>query len=382
MKKLLLLALMVLFALPAFAFNIYNTPEGDKVDIYGSIRMAAGYQNSQGYAKGKFSTKTSDLLYDMFGTSRLGVDFKIDKFFGTAEFNFSMDGSGKPGFGFRQLFAGYDFGNGHKFTFGQKTVLSGTSAAFGDFWFADNSFAGFGVLSSIRRPALVYSYYGLDIGFVANTDIVETFGTDAYVKGPMYIPRFELAYNFKSGDNFKGKIAGSYGLYTEKSSADGAFHNINAWHVTALFQPTFGPGFFTATAFYSMNGAMYNMVKAMTTAGGVAKDQVLPDIVNGKVQDVHSYGIAVEGGYNINDIASFKIGAGWQSNMSAKYKTDGKNHDLNSYGAYVQTPIKLNKYMKIVPSVGYYSSFKSSTTKATRDEVSTLMAGAEFFVAF
>lgn len=394
MKKLLLLAFMVLFALPAFAFNIYNTPEGDKVDIYGSIRMAAGYQNSQGFTAGKFATKTSDLTYAMFGTSRLGIDFKIDKFFGTAEFNFNMDG-GSTALGFRQLFAGYDFGKGHKLVFGQKTVVSGTSAAFADFWFADNSFAGFGVLSAVRRPTLLYSYYGLDIALVVNTDVVgkvfdSTPGTpnDAandFKPGENYIPRFEIGYNFSSGANFKGKIAATYGLFTEKNAA-GTYKNIDAYHVVALFQPKFGKGYLNITAFYGSNTAMYSMGKSlnMTSKGAIDTADIMPKITaDGKIQNVQSWGAALEAGYNFTDVISGIIGVGGQMNISDRYKTaDLENHNLNSYGVYGQMPIKLNKYMKIIPSVGYYNSGLDNTNEASKNSAGTLLAGAEFKVDF
>lgn len=390
MKKLLLSVLMVLMAVPAFAINVYNTPEGDKVDLYGSIRMAAAYQNSQGYTNGTWKTAKSDLYYQMFATSRFGMLFNVGKLFGNVEFNFNMDGSGATNLGFRQLYAGYDFGNGHKLTFGQKTILTGSSAAFADYFFGDNSFAGFGVLSAVRRPTIVYSYYGLDLGFVVNTDVLnKSFGTapDTYTPGETYIPRFEIAYNFKA-TNLTGKVGASYGLFTEKSAATGAYKNINAFHVVALVQPKFGAGYMNATAFYSMNAAMYGIVKSLQLSGGnagtVQTADVMPTIsANGKVNDVHSWGVALEGGYNFTDYAGMIIGAGWQMNMSKRYQgTDGKNHDLNSYGVYVQAPFKLNKYMKIIPAVGYFNSFYSNTTKDTRVEMGTLLAGAEFKVDF
>lgn len=398
MKKLLLSILMVLMAVPAFAVNVYNTPEGDKVDLYGSIRMAAAYQNSQGFNGGSWAGIKSDLDYSMFATSRFGMLFNVGKLFGNVEFNFNMDGSGATSLGFRQLYAGYNFDNGHKLTFGQKTILTGSSQYFSDYFFGDNSFAGFGVLSSVRRPTIVYSYYGLDIGFVVNTDAVGKAFTSkpagpentppavVYTPAESYIPRFEIAYNFKA-TNFSGKVGGTYGLFTEKNA--GKYKNIDAFHFVVVVQPKFGAGYLTATAFYGMNNALYATDKAVQIGGGgIGVTDVMPQIIDGKVINVQSAGVAVEGGYNFNDFSGIILGAGFQGNMSKRYyKTstgvrDGRYHDLLSYGVYVQAPFKLNKYMKIIPAVGYFNSFYSNTTKASKRETGTLLAGAEFKVDF
>lgn len=394
MRKLLLSVFMVLFAFPAFAaITVYNTPEGDRVDIYGSIRLAAAYQNSQRFINGDWGSIKSDLSYSMFTSSRFGINFKVDKFFGTLETNFNMDGV-TAGFGFRQLFAGYDFGRGHKLTMGQQWSISGTHKYFPDFWMNDNSFIGFGVIASARRPMIKYSYYGLEIALLVNTDAVDKFvgagSTDEtgtitdYKQGPVYIPRFEIAYNFNSGDNLSGFIAATYGLFTERNVNYGSYVNVNAFHVAALVKPTFGRGNLIATAFYSMNGAMYGGVRSLQfTTGSVSVNDVMPDIKNGKVVDVHSWGVALSGAYNFNDILGLVIGAGWQMNISDKFKTlDGKKHDLDNWGAYVQLPVKLNKYMRIIPSVGYYSSFLSDTVKNTREDSGSLFAGAEFITNF
>lgn len=391
MKKLLLSVFMVLLALPAFAaINIYNTPEGDKVDIYGSIRLTGGYQNSQGFTAGSWVAKKSDLDYRMLAASNFGVSFKVDKFFGAAEVNFNMDGV-TGGFGFRQLYGGYDFGGGHKLSMGQQWALTGSHRDFKDYWMNNNFFTGFGVLYTVRRPMIKYNYYGLGIAVIVNTDAVDKFATTApnvsgYKQGPVYIPRFEIAYNFSSGNNFKGKVGATYGLFTEKSQADGSYENINAFHVELALNPKFGAGAMNASVFYSMNGAMYGAVRSLQMSNGfTGADDVMPTIAGGKVNDVQSWGIALNGSYNFNEVVGAVLGVGWQMNMSDRYKADindGKSHDLDSWGVYAQVPFKLNKYMQIVPSVGYYSSFYSNTGKASRKDINTLLAGAFFLTNF
>ena len=380
MKKILLSVLMVLLSLPAFAFTIYSTTDGDKVDLYGSVRMFAGYQNSESYEIGTYTQQANKFRYEMYANSRFGATFKIGNFFGNAETNFKGDNVG--GIGFRQLYGGYTFDGGHKLTFGQKTVVSATNAAYDEVFFGNNGLVGFGTVQAIRRPAIVYSYQGLDVSFVLVTADINGAANTGFTD-KANIPLIELAYALP----LSGKVALAYNFSSNKKGKQ--YAGVHAFHVAALVAPKFGAGKLTASAFYSMNGAVYGMVQSLKLDGsGVDASLIKPSANvddNGKfkVENVQSIGIALEYAHKINDMVSAVIGAGYQINMSKTYKLlDDKNHALNAYGVYAQAPLSLNRFMKVVPAVGYYNNFLSNTKKETKYQVGTLLAGVYLQAGF
>lgn len=382
MKKLLLSALMLTLALPAFAFDI-PMPDGVKLNMYGQVRFAAYYDyRSTKPNVGDTKTDKSDLLYNLQGNSRLGWNFSAGKFKANMELNFNQDGVNPNGFGFRQFWGAYTFDNGLTLTAGQKTSIAGNHGSYNDIYLTDNGLAGFGNISDVRRPLIMLSYAGFDFAMISNerdhaagkvtntTNGVDTNGNlvAANVK-EHYIPRFEAAYNLKF-NNFSGKVFASYGLYNYSAGINKTqWVGIQSWHVGTYLNPTFGKMYVKFSLYYGMNVGMF---------GGTNGHSFNPTLVqNGDSVDTKntsSFGVAAA--FGINEIVtnlSAELAGGY-----ALYMTDVDNvEDRNAYAVYLQAPYKFNQYVSLIPQIGYYG-----LTQDKADDKSYFMAGAQLRVFF
>ncbi len=383
MKKLLFSVLMVMLAIPALAFEI-PMPEGMSLNMYGQVRMNAVY-DYKNLSTGYVNEIGSDFRMNwQGGNSRFGINFKAGNFFANAEMNVKPDQLNSP-IGFRQFYGGYTFENGLTLIAGNKTTLAGTKIS-NTVYYTDSGLAGFGAADDTRRPMLMVSYAGLDVAVVANGPDRHTIVGSAGI-AEEYIPRFEIAYNLKL-DNFTGKIAGTYGLYTQHYLENGGRKraNVHAWHVGLTGKANLGSMYVGVSAFYGMNASMYGAVEIID--GGpqdyqTTSNSILDPMINqeGSVEDVSTWGATVVFGINLNEMLGVEVGGGWQQSYADFFTNDkGDKAALNGYGVYIQAPIKFAEgFFVITPEVGYFGRMSPDTRGAALEE---LLAGAQVKVVF
>ncbi len=387
MKKLLLSVLMVMLAMPALAFEI-PMPDGMSLKMYGQVRMNAVY-DYKNVSNGRTNDIGSDFKMNWQPNSRFGINFSVGNFFANAEMNVKPDQINSP-IGFRQFYGGYTFENGLTLIAGNKTTLAGTKIS-NTVWYTDGGLAGFGAADDTRRPMIMVSYAGLDFAVVANgVDKTANITIPGFSAAEEYIPRFEVAYNLKF-DNFTGKIAGTYGLYTFDRDADAKRFNVHAWHVGLTGKYNFGNMYAGVSAFYGMNSGMYgaaNLISGGATAyqsvsenptiGGNSLGSYMID--GDSVEDVSTWGATVVFGVNISEMLALEVGGGWQQSYADFITNDnGDKTALNGYGVYVQAPIKFAEgHFVITPEVGYFGRMADFTGAAIEE----LLAGAQVKVLF
>lgn len=305
----------------------------------------------------------------------------------------------KPSFDSSQFYGGYTFENGLTLIAGNKTTLAGTKIS-NTVWYTDGGLAGFGAADDTRRPMIMVSYAGLDFAVVANgpdkhgisyeyKNINEYTGleeivTTANLSAEEYIPRFEVAYNLKF-DNFTGKIAGTYGLYTQERTTDEKRFNVHAWHVGLTAKQKFGNMYAGSSAFYGMNASMYGAVELIdgeAQSYQTTNNRILdPWLIEDSIEDVSTWGATVVFGVNVSEMIALEVGGGWQQSYADFFKNDkGDKTVVNGYGVYVQAPIKFAKgHFVITPEVGYFGRMSDALDRRSMEE---LLAGVQVKVLF
>ena len=239
------------------------------------------------------------------------------------------------------------------------------------------SFAGldFAVVANIGpdKHGIVYSYYNGSEGITTKNYSAEE-----------YIPRFEVAYNLKF-DNFTGKIAGAYGLYTQDRETDEKRFNVHAWHVGLTGKYNFGNMYAGSSAFYGRNASMYGAVELIDgeaqryqTTSNMILD---PWLIEDSIADVSTWGATVVFGVNVSEMIALEVGGGWQQSYADFFRNDkGDKTVVNGYGVYVQAPIKFGEgHFVITPEVGYFGRMSDAIDRRSMEE---LLAGVQVKVLF
>ncbi len=395
MRKILLTLCAVLFAVPAFAVEVYNNGD-NSVGIYGFAIGYAGYGlDVTGEANGSVpvlgssheaSSLNHNLMYGIQNNTRIGTNIKIGNF--TAQFELGANEktlvNGDSGtVGLRQAWAAYTFGNGSKLLFGKTNTPTSMGGIISSFYDTDGGLNGYGgMVRSNRRFQVQYSIAGVTLALIE--DDVNSAGAITNINGftdnAPYTPRAAISYEFKN-DALLAKIAATYtavnGSYTDAAGAT-KWTNLHAFGVVLGVRPTFGNMWVGFHARYGMNEDLYGEGKTVANNGKYSHDSfslTFPAIGaigrsmnnDGSFNNTHRAGAALEFGINVTENFAAVIGGGYQATIQeigdtinitgigAVGVTD-PSCLIHSYAVFVQTPYKFNQNFALVPEIAWFST--------------------------
>ena len=403
MRKILLTLFAVLFAVPAFAVEVYNNGE-NSVGIYGAVLGYMGYglsatgeTNGSVPVLGSSNTPSSlnhNMMYGLQNNTRVGTNIKIGNF--TAQFELganeqTLRSSATNTIGFRQAWGAYTFANGSKLLFGKTSTPTSMGGIISSFYDTDGGLNGYGgMVRSNRRFQVSYTIAGLTLALIEDDiSALSTLGADGvtytdriagFRDNAPYTPRAAIAYEFKN-DSLLAKIAATYtavnGSYTDAVGAT-KWTNLHAFGVVLGVRPTFGNMWVGFHARYGMNEDLYGEGKTVANNGKYSHDSfslsfptlgtVSRTINNdGSFNNTHRAGAALEFGINVTENFAAVIGGGYQATIQeigdtinitgigAVGVTD-PSYLVHSYAIFVQTPYKFNQNFALVPEIAWFST--------------------------
>lgn len=364
MKKVLLTLIAVLMAVPAFAIEVYNNGE-NAVDIYGTLRGYIGYGHG---VDGVSDTTDDNFLYGIQGNSRIGVRLKVGNFSGQVELGAveaTLYGrSTGSNVGLRQAWGAYSFGNAGALLAGKTDTPTAMGGFISDIMDTDGGLNGFGgSTTGSRRFQIQYNVAGLSIALIEND---MAYGTvNDYTDGGETIPRLGLSYTYKN-PSLLVKVAATYSALNGTINApvsDTRWATVHAFGVALGLKPTFMDGkmWLSVLARYGMNEELYGEAKTVYNGGLMAHssiDNYVGVQADGTVDNVQRAAVALELGYNVNDMIAVIVGGGYQHSM-----IDALTYDVGSYAVFLQAPIKISGNFALIPQFTYTGTRLDSDNK-------------------
>lgn len=347
------------------AFEVVN--DGEKsLSVFGAAKAVVGYgynfsQSTEKGSKVVRGANPSEFIYGIQGNSRIGLSFTYGKLFGAAllgagESTFWGDSVNKGGF--RQLYAGYDFGDMGKILAGKNEIATSMGGFSSSIFDTESGLQGFGGTStSTRRFQIAYMLDGFTISVSENDVALGALGNKS-------IPRFNVSYDYKA-DGLVAKVAASYTNASRKATQHIAL-------VTAGAKYNLGDaGYVSGLLTYGLNSQLVNESKVALPSlsrgfGNVAVSGGNNTNIGGTSNNTHIASVAVEYGTNLTDDLKFIVGGGYQYATHAKKgeaPTNNLDGQLHSYSAFVQTPYNVGGGFSIIPQVGYLgtTAYKTNT---------------------
>lgn len=373
MKKVLLTLIAVLMAVPAFAIEVYNNGE-NAVDIYGTLRGYIGYGHG---VDGVSDTTDDNFLYGIQGNSRIGVRLKVGNFSGQVELGAveaTLYGrSTGSNVGLRQAWGAYSFGNAGALLAGKTDTPTAMGGFISDIMDTDGGLNGFGgSTTGSRRFQIQYNVAGLSIALIEN-DMAHSIkeskesGPDVngYTDGGETIPRLGLSYTYKN-PSLLVKVAATYSALNGTINApvsDTRWATVHAFGVALGLKPTFMDGkmWLSVLARYGMNEELYGEAKTVYNGGSMDHSSIGKYVrvqEDGTVDNVQRAAVALELGYNVNDMIAVIVGGGYQHSM-----IDALTYDVGSYAVFLQAPIKISGNFALIPQFTYTGTRLDSDNK-------------------
>lgn len=364
MKKVLLTLIAVLMAVPAFAIEVYNNGE-NAVDIYGTLRGYIGYGHG---VDGVSDTTDDNFLYGIQGNSRIGVRLKVGNFSGQVELGAveaTLYGSSTvDNVGLRQAWGAYSFGNAGALLAGKTDTPTAMGGFISDIMDTDGGLNGFGgSTTGSRRFQIQYNVAGLSIALIEND---MAYGpVSGYTDGGETIPRLGLSYTYKN-PSLLVKVAATYSALNGTINApvsDTRWATVHAFGVALGLKPTFMDGkmWLSVLARYGMNEELYREAKTVYNGGLMAHSSIGNNVgvqADGTVDNVQRAAVALELGYNVNDMIAVIVGGGYQHSM-----IDAPTYDVGSYAVFLQAPIKISGNFALIPQFTYTGTRLDSDNK-------------------
>lgn len=364
MKKVLLTLIAVLMAVPAFAIEVYNNGE-NAVDIYGTLRGYIGYGHG---VDGVSDTTDDNFLYGIQGNSRIGVRLKVGNFSGQVELGAveaTLYGSSTvDNVGLRQAWGAYSFGNAGALLAGKTDTPTAMGGFISDIMDTDGGLNGFGgSTTGSRRFQIQYNVAGLSIALIEND---MAYGpVSGYTDGGETIPRLGLSYTYKN-PSLLVKVAATYSALNGTINApvsDTRWATVHAFGVALGLKPTFMDGkmWLSVLARYGMNEELYREAKTVYNGGLMAHSSIGNNVgvqADGTVDNVQRAAVALELGYNVNDMIAVIVGGGYQHSM-----IDALTYDVGSYAVFLQAPIKISGNFALIPQFTYTGTRLDSDNK-------------------
>lgn len=369
MKKVLLTLIAVLMAVPAFAIEVYNNGE-NAVDIYGTLRGYIGYGHG---VDGVSDTTDDNFLYGIQGNSRIGVRLKVGNFSGQVELGAVEAtlygrpiGSDVSNVGLRQAWGAYSFGNAGALLAGKTDTPTAMGGFISDIMDTDGGLNGFGgSTTGSRRFQIQYNVAGLSIALIENDMAYGPGVSYGYTDGGETIPRLGLSYTYKN-PSLLVKVAATYSALNGTINApvsDTRWATVHAFGVALGLKPTFMDGkmWLSVLARYGMNEELYGEAKTVYN-GGLMTHNAITGLVgvqaDGTVDNVQRAAVALELGYNVNDMIAVIVGGGYQHSMIDSY-----TYDIGSYAVFLQAPIKISGNFALIPQFTYTGTRLDSDNK-------------------
>ena len=365
MKKVLLTLIAVLMAVPAFAIEVYNNGE-NAVDIYGTLRGYIGYGHG---VDGVSDTTDDNFLYGIQGNSRIGVRLKVGNFSGQVELGAveaTLYGRSTGSYvGLRQAWGAYSFGNAGALLAGKTDTPTAMGGFISDIMDTDGGLNGFGgSTTGSRRFQIQYNVAGLSIALIEN-DMAYGHGVSGYTDGGETIPRLGLSYTYKN-PSLLVKVAATYSALNGTINApvsDTRWATVHAFGVALGLKPTFMDGkmWLSVLARYGMNEELYGEAKTVYNGGLMAHSSIGNHVgvqADGTVDNVQRAAVALELGYNVNDMIAVIVGGGYQHSM-----IDALTYDVGSYAVFLQAPIKISGNFALIPQFTYTGTRLDSDNK-------------------
>ncbi len=366
MKKVLLTLIAVLMAVPAFAIEVYNNGE-NAVDIYGTLRGYIGYGHG---VDGVSDTTDDNFLYGIQGNSRIGVRLKVGNFSGQVELGaveatlYGRSTESGSNVGLRQAWGAYSFGNAGALLAGKTDTPTAMGGFISDIMDTDGGLNGFGgSTTGSRRFQIQYNVAGLSIALIEND---MAYGTvNSYTDGGETIPRLGLSYTYKN-PSLLVKVAATYSALNGTINApvsDTRWATVHAFGVALGLKPTFMDGkmWLSVLARYGMNEELYGEAKTVYNGGLMAHSSISNYVAvqaDGTVDNVQRAAVALELGYNVNDMIAVIVGGGYQHSM-----IDALTYDVGSYAVFLQAPIKISGNFALIPQFTYTGTRLDSDNK-------------------
>lgn len=397
MKKILISsALAALMVAPSLGFEVYNADE-TKVDVYGSIRgyVGAGMNPTFGDTipsptgvGSKVDGQSTGYLIGLQDNSQFGVKFSSGKFKANIEFGAAETGinGSEESSDYRQFWGSYttDFGT---FLFGKTNTPTIDNGFTADWVNNDNGGNGFGFIATgSRRIQFQYNIGGFTLALVEDTvgagrnktdryNMVTNPNTNTttneYVEANEDSPRIAAAYEIK--DEKKKpffKIAGTYRHYSPSSVERNK--SASAYHGWVAVKPSFGNMFISVMAHYGKNGHLYGEQRTNFSTGGFSHNQINAGL------DAKRLGGRIEFGVNFTKEVGLVLGGGYTTTFDGAAQVGVNDASINSIGAFIQLPYKINKNFNVIPQVSYYDTkSKSGSTLVNGGSQETgVIAGA------
>lgn len=373
MKKVLLTLIAVLMAVPAFAIEVYNNGE-NAVDIYGTLRGYIGYGHG---VDGESDTTDDNFLYGIQGNSRIGVRLKVGNFSGQVELGAVeatlYNRSTGSNVGLRQAWGAYSFGNAGALLAGKTDTPTAMGGFISDIMDTDGGLNGFGgSTTGSRRFQIQYNVAGLSIALIENDMAYSIKDSNAsgpnvsgYTDGGETIPRLGLSYTYKN-PSLLVKVAATYSALNGTINApvsDTRWATVHAFGVALGLKPTFMDGkmWLSVLARYGMNEELYGEAKTVYNGGLMAHSSIGNYVgvqEDGTVDNVQRAAVALELGYNVNDMIAVIVGGGYQHSM-----IDALTYDVGSYAVFLQAPIKISGNFALIPQFTYTGTRLDSDNK-------------------
>ena len=369
MKKVLLTLIAVLMAVPAFAIEVYNNGE-NAVDIYGTLRGYIGYGHG---VDGVSDTTDDNFLYGIQGNSRIGVRLKVGNFSGQVELGAveatlygRPTGSNVSNVGLRQAWGAYSFGNAGALLAGKTDTPTAMGGFISDIMDTDGGLNGFGgSTTGSRRFQIQYNVAGLSIALIENDMAYSPGVIYGYTDGGETIPRLGLSYTYKN-PSLLVKVAATYSALNGTINApvsDTRWATVHAFGVALGLKPTFMDGkmWLSVLARYGMNEELYGEAKTVYNGGSMAHSSIVNYVdvqADGTVDNVQRAAVALELGYNVNDMIAVIVGGGYQHSM-----IDALTYDVGSYAVFLQAPIKISGNFALIPQFTYTGTRLDSDNK-------------------
>lgn len=367
MKKVLLTLIAVLMAVPAFAIEVYNNGE-NAVDIYGTLRGYIGYGHG---VDGVSDTTDDNFLYGIQGNSRIGVRLKVGNFSGQVELGaveatlYGRYTGSNSNVGLRQAWGAYSFGNAGALLAGKTDTPTAMGGFISDIMDTDGGLNGFGgSTTGSRRFQIQYNVAGLSIALIEN-DMAYGHGVSGYTDGGETIPRLGLSYTYKN-PSLLVKVAATYSALNGTINApvsDTRWATVHAFGVALGLKPTFMDGkmWLSVLARYGMNEELYGEAKTVYNGGLMPHSSIGNHVgvqADGTVDNVQRAAVALELGYNVNDMIAVIVGGGYQHSM-----IDALTYDVGSYAVFLQAPIKISGNFALIPQFTYTGTRLDSDNK-------------------
>ncbi len=372
MKKVLLTLIAVLMAVPAFAIEVYNNGE-NAVDIYGKLRGYIGYGHG---VDGVSDTTDDNFLYGIQGNSRIGVRLKVGNFSGQVELGAveatlygrsnESNVSNVSNVGLRQAWGAYSFGNAGALLAGKTDTPTAMGGFISDIMDTDGGLNGFGgSTTGSRRFQIQYNVAGLSIALIENDMAYGPGVSYGYTDGDETIPRLGLSYTYKN-PSLLVKVAATYSALNGTINApvsDTRWATVHAFGVALGLKPTFMDGkmWLSVLARYGMNEELYGEAKTVYNGGLMAHSSIGNYVgvqADGTVDNVQRAAVALELGYNVNDMIAVIVGGGYQHSM-----IDALAYDVGSYAVFLQAPIKISGNFALIPQFTYTGTRLDSDNK-------------------